>query len=307
MKILILQCGLIVSVLLFGSCKKENNHTPVAEAEVLKEIAYGTDTKQKMDVYLPANRNDETPVIVLLHGGGFAFGDKTAFSEQSQSFSEQGFIVLNINYRLVDADGVMSNPIVHKPSVVKIAEQLKDIDEAVKHAYSMSEEWKMSTSEWCIAGHSAGATLALLYGYGDFNKSRLIKAAANWAGATNFAFNDESEAHLLDPRIVEILYRAVGAEIKNENKLAYMAVSPLWLVLSGKSISTINIRPESNNVADLPDGSKKEYETFTNSLNSKNIVNSMVEIPGADHGFSKPGNWNQVINKTSGFFKSQLQ
>ncbi len=59
----------------------------------------------------------------------------------------------------------------------------------------------------------------------------------NWAGATNFAFNDESEAKLLDPKTAEVIYRAVGAEIKNENKLAFMTVSLLWVARSGKNIS----------------------------------------------------------------------
>lgn len=117
------------------SCKKDKDSS-AQEAKILLDVAYGSDSKQKMDVYLPANRNSNTPVILLLHGGGFIVGDKSEFSSQSQNLSNKGFVVLNVNYRLVDIDGVLNNPIVHKPSAVKISGQLDDIQSAVNFAAS---------------------------------------------------------------------------------------------------------------------------------------------------------------------------
>lgn len=294
----------LILISFFLSCKKDAE--PAAEASILMNVSYGADTRQSMDVYLPAGRNANTPVLVLLHGGGFVAGDKLEFSSQAQKLSEKGFAVLNVNYRLVDIDGVLSVPMVHKPSAVKISDQLTDIQAAVNLAASKSGEWKFSSEKWVISGHSAGATLALLYSYGDKNTGTRIKAAANWAGATNFAFNDESEVALLDPRLVEVLYRAVGAEAKNANKLAYMAVSPFWLAFQGKARATINIRPESNAIGDLPDGSKNEYQKFTDVLNSKSVTNKWIEVAGADHGFSQAGKWDLVINETAAFFKAQF-
>ena len=162
------------------------------------------------------------------------------------------------------------------------------------------------TDKWGVTGHSAGGTLALLYAYGDKNTNKRVKVAGNWAGATTFGFSDESEFQLLDPKLVEVLYRAVGAEGKNTNKLAYMAVSPFWLAFQGKAIATINIRPENNSISDLPDGSKQLYQQFTDVLNSKGVPNKWVEVAGSDHGFSKAGNWALVISETSAFFKSRL-
>jgi acetyl esterase/lipase len=302
-----IQSILIVAFLFITvSCKKDPKPEVSVEAMTLTDISYGGDSRQKMDVYLPANRSSSTPVVVLIHGGGFVAGDKNEFSQQSQSLSAQGFVVLNINYRLVDIDGVLSNPMVHKPSAVKIADQLSDVQAAVDFAASKSAEWNMSTDKWAVTGHSAGGTLALLYAYGDKNTNKRVKVASNWAGATTFGFSDESEFQLLDPKLVEVLYRAVGAEGKNANKLAYMAVSPFWLAFQGKAIATINIRPENNSVSDLPDGSKQLYQQFTDVLNSKGVPNKWVEVAGADHGFSKTGNWALVISETSAFFKSRL-
>ncbi|WP_285008802.1 alpha/beta hydrolase [Pedobacter faecalis] len=295
----------VLSLFILSSCKKDKKVN--LEAQVITDVSYGTDSRQKMDVYLPEGRNENTPVIVFLHGGGFVAGDKSDFSGQSSQLSARGFAVLNVNYRLVDIDGVLSTPIVHKPSAVKISDQLLDIQAAVNMAVSKRGDWKISSDKWGIAGHSAGGTLALLYAYGDRNSDNRVKAAANWAGATNFAFQDESEVRALDPRIAEVIYRAVGAEPVQANILAYMAVSPLWLANQGKARATINIRPESNVVADLPDGSKNEYQQFTNILNSKGVDNKWVEVSGADHGFSKAGNWDLVISETSAFFQARLR
>lgn len=273
----------------------------------MSDIAYGADARQKMDVYLPSARSANTPVIVFLHGGGFVAGDKTDAHAQMKSFSAKGYAVLNVNYRLVDTSGIFQNPLVHKPSSVRIAEQLQDIDAAIRLAAGKTAEWNVSGSRWAIAGHSAGATLAMLYAYHPMNANGLVKAAANWAGATDFGFRDESEFKLLDPRLVEIYYRAVGHEPVNANKLAYMAVSPYWVVASGgKATPTINIRPENNEIFNMPDVSKTLYEAFTNALNSKQIPNKHVEVSGADHGFSKPGNWERVLSETDAFFRQYV-
>lgn len=287
------------------SCEKDKNNS--AAARVITDVSFGADAKQTMDVYLPEGRNEQTPVVVMLHGGGFVAGDKAEISARAQQLSAKGFAVLNVNYRLVSIDGVLSNPIVHKPSPVKIADQLNDIQAAVNLAASKTAEWGISADKWGIAGHSAGGTLALLYAYGDKNTGNRVKVAGNWAGATNFAFQNEEEVEALDPRIREIIYRAVGAEPIQANVLAYMAASPLWLAYQGKGKATINIRPESNVVGDLPDGSKAEYQQFTNILNDKGVLNKWVEVAGADHGFSQAGKWELVISETAVFFQGRLQ
>jgi len=292
----------ISACLVIFSCKKDKKD--FRSAQIITDVSFGADAKQKMDVYLPERRNEQTPVVVMLHGGGFVAGDKAEISLPAQQFSAR---VLNVNYRLVNIDGVLSNPIVHKLSPVKMADQLNDVQAAINVGVSKTAEWGVSADKWSIAGHSAGGTLALLYAYGDKNADNRIKVAGNWAGATNFAFQNESEVQALDPRIREVIYRAVGAEPVQANVLAYMAVSPMWLAIQGRGKATINVRPESNAVADLPDGSKAEYEKFTGILNDKGLPNKWVEIAGADHGFSKAGNWELVIAETAAFFQARLQ
>src|SRR5579872_5306358 len=47
--------------------------------QLLSNIPYGSDAKQRMDVYLPATPT-KAPVIFMVHGGAWRFGDKAAQS-----------------------------------------------------------------------------------------------------------------------------------------------------------------------------------------------------------------------------------
>lgn len=265
---------IILVTVIISSCKKETDDVQtVAEAKTILNVSYGSSASHKMDVYLPANRSRKTPVILLLHGGGFIGGDKNEFSLQSQMLSAKGYAVLNVNYRLVDTTGLFQLPPLHRASAITINTQVADIKAAINFASGMANEWIVNAQKWGICGHSAGATLAMLaaYNYGGANIDHRITVVANWAGATDLSFTDESEFNNYDPRLKELYYRAVGFEPLNVNKLAYMAVSPIWIVYNGNGIPTINIRPEFNNVFNTPDASRPLYQAFTNTLTNKGV------------------------------------
>ena len=101
-------------LLAITSCKKEETpdsdvHYDAAQAYDLSNIAYGDDAKQKMDVYLPANRDSiSTKVFVLIHGGGWSAGDKADYTSTMASFKTYypDHAIININYRL----GTVASP-----------------------------------------------------------------------------------------------------------------------------------------------------------------------------------------------------
>ena len=39
-------------------------------------VSYGSNSEQVFDIYLPANRSDDTKIMILVHGGGWTSGDK---------------------------------------------------------------------------------------------------------------------------------------------------------------------------------------------------------------------------------------
>ena len=282
--------------------------SPAAE-RIVTDVSYGTDSAQRFDVMLPAGRTDTTPVVFVVHGGGFVAGSRAEFEEVSRALFAKGLAVVNLDYRLVDTTGLLTLPPVHQASAVRIAQQVADIRAAIDRVAANAADWKIRTTRWAIVGHSAGGTLALLYTYnfGGYNSDERVTVAGNWAGLTTFDYGDANALANLDPRIKELYFRAIGAELIEANGLAFMAHSPFWLAFNGQARATINIRPEFNVILQLPDVSAAEYASFTSVLNQKGVTNKFVFVPGADHGFGQSGNWQTVVDETSAFVFAQTR
>lgn len=71
-----------------------------------RDIAYGSDPLQKLDVYVAEEGGRNLPVVLFVHGGGFTRGDKHGeFSPDNMTLwaARQGMVGVNINYRLAPA------------------------------------------------------------------------------------------------------------------------------------------------------------------------------------------------------------
>ena len=189
---------------IFFSCKKgdNNNVTPDSNnpAKEAYSIAYGQHERQKMDVYFPQGYNNTTPVVFLIHGGGFVAGSKEEFAPRAVTFRNEGFIAVNISHRLIDTTGLLQLPPIHRPSTIKISDELADVHAAVNKYISLSAEWKTGTGKMYMTGHSAGAILSMLYTQGDYNDNKHIRACGNWAGLTDLSIPNDSLLPALDPR-----------------------------------------------------------------------------------------------------------
>ncbi len=98
-----------LTVLLAGCSAKKApvaNMTPeqaLATYGVTRDVAYGTDSEQTMDVYVPreASRGRRSSyTLVFLHGGGYYLSDKTKEERFIQPYLQRGVTVVNLNYRL---------------------------------------------------------------------------------------------------------------------------------------------------------------------------------------------------------------
>ena len=73
------------------------------DVERWDNIVYGKiDRKvQVLDVYRPKQAEDEDlPVIISVHGGGWMYGDKERYQYYCMSLAQRGFAVVNFTYRL---------------------------------------------------------------------------------------------------------------------------------------------------------------------------------------------------------------
>src|SRR5690606_39166296 len=64
------------------------------------DIAYGTDRKQKLDIYQPRNEPKDAPVLIFLHGGGNREGDRAHYGYVAGPFAKHGVVTVVASYRL---------------------------------------------------------------------------------------------------------------------------------------------------------------------------------------------------------------
>ena len=119
-----------------------------AGVRVLRNVPYGGDPAQRMDVYLPAQGTARAPVIFMVHGGGWSRGDKAMRSVVQNKVARwvpRGFVLISTNYRMLPG----TRPI----------EQARDVARALAVAQGRAAGWGADRDRFILMGHSAGAHL----------------------------------------------------------------------------------------------------------------------------------------------------
>jgi acetyl esterase/lipase len=185
----------------FSGCNKSRSGG--ADEKVLteldmKNVSYGKDPVQKMDIYLPENRNiDSTKIILFIHGGSWSGGDKSEFNDAITALRKElpNFAMFNINYRLVRYGGVNRFPA-----------QIEDIQSALSFIENQAGAFKISPEKIVLVGASAGAHLALLQSY-KYNTDSKIKAVVDLFGPADLKdlFNNHPVPAASQPVLVGLL------------------------------------------------------------------------------------------------------
>ena len=115
-----------------------------------KNISYASNSgAQVCDVYVPEG-TDKAPVIVLVHGGGFMFGDQAMPLIQPviEKALEKGYAVVSVDYR--------------KATEAVFPAALGDVKAAVRWVRANAMEYGFDPERIAIWGESAGAYLSLM-------------------------------------------------------------------------------------------------------------------------------------------------
>lgn len=109
--------------------------------------------QQELDIYVPEATNPQSnlPVHMYVHGGAWNKGDKkTTTAEKAKTYTDQGIILIAINYRL--------SPDYKHPS------HIKDCATAIKWVTNNITKYGGNPKNIVLSGHSAGAHLVALLG-----------------------------------------------------------------------------------------------------------------------------------------------
>lgn len=120
--------------------------------ELRRDIDYrGTGKRyHRLDVYRPTAKHLR-PCVLYVHGGGFAMLSKETHRVMALTFSSQGFVVFNANYRL-------------GPKYLYPA-PLEDVAAALLWVMDHARDYGGDPSRIVVAGESAGANLVTALAY----------------------------------------------------------------------------------------------------------------------------------------------
>lgn len=113
-----------------------------------RDLSYGPETRQKLDLYRPEADAANAPLIVFFYGGNWSDGSRDFYRFVAQPFASRGFIVAIPDYRLF--------PEVTFPAFVE------DGARAVAYLWRSERKPDGSPRQIILMGHSAGAQIAAL-------------------------------------------------------------------------------------------------------------------------------------------------
>lgn len=283
MKSLISFCALFLILI---SCRNEGeNEILYAEPKNLMNISYGPDTKQQFDLWLPANRSTaRTKVFVLIHGGGWAGGDRADFAafvpKIQQNFPD--YAVANMNYRLVGS------------SVNYLLPYLTDdIRSALDLLQERASDYGIKP-EFVLCGVSAGGHLSMLYSY-KYDEAKRVKAVINIVGPTNF----EDNYYTAYPEYWQLINFITAPGSLPAGYTAAQFGSPVtWVTTS--SAPTLSFFGSTD---ELVPPSQKTF--LDQKLNEKNVPNESYLLEGG-HGIGGEHE-AEILAKTKNFIAKYVR
>lgn len=246
---------------------------------------YGTaDERQKYYVYYPANKNPNSPVVLLIHGGGWMTGPNPdeilgwpfSFSNNTNDnivndMLNAGYVVISMIYRLAKyADNYSEISL----NDIGWYEQIQDVNSCVNHIKNNFPSClKLNVNSLQVLGESAGGLLALDWAYTQANFSYVksvismyaptnMNCTANYYYLPTLSYTCGNNFIMKDPNKMPIQnsnYPFYWINNLNETKTIFATVNPLTC-----DIPAIEFYPNPN-----PFPLNPNYHITTNVTNTK--------------------------------------
>jgi len=155
---------IVIAILMSIACSNSDNDIPIDflndETIVYKSISGIDENLTSLDVYTLSGSQKLQPVVIWIHGGGWAIGDKqNKMDLKVPFFKDLGYVFVSINYRLSPFPYELNND-----ARIRHPDHIVDVADAVQWVYENIELYGGDKTNIVILGHSAGAHLAAFMG-----------------------------------------------------------------------------------------------------------------------------------------------
>ncbi len=137
--------------------KQKTRKTP---EPTVSNFAYDDESPRQVLDFWQAKSDEPTPLVLLIHGGGWRGGDKSKMISAVREYLNAGISVASINYRLIspNADSEIRPP---------VKAPLYDAARALQTIRSKAKEWNIDPQRIAATGGSAGACTSLWLAFHD--------------------------------------------------------------------------------------------------------------------------------------------
>ncbi|MFD1067829.1 alpha/beta hydrolase fold domain-containing protein [Oceanobacillus locisalsi] len=259
-------------------------------SDLEEDVVYKTavDEDLLLDVWDTKVNDENRPVIVNIHGGGWVGGDKSDVSSWSKWFNSQGYVVFNVEYSQNGSD--------------MWQKQISDTHAALNWIVEHADEYQIDENRINVIGSSAGGHLALLTGYTELNENSLvtremdsdsaveINSIINLYGPSDVLqlYDENNSKEFIQPLLEQLMD---GQPKTEEIKHRYQQMSPVQYVneTSAPTISFVGLKDKV-----VPE---EQIERLHEKLDENNIDNQAYYFPFSDHSYDT--NWESIATQTT--------
>lgn len=266
MKKLILQyhffvLGLIGFVLSSCNTRKFKVWVGTNNEQKIYNLKYGEHKRQKMDVFLPSDYLQDTPVVLLVHGGAWKYGKKEHMIHIQKMLFNHNIPSINMNYRLVS-----------KSKKITYREQLEDINAVIAKFNELAYKAELQPDNYILLGESAGGHLALLYGYQNPER---IKKIISMSAPTDF-YSPEYLNSFYSKYSSPTVQNVVGAKFHRKNMSEeFRKASPIANV---SNVPTLIFQGNQDFLVN-----KQQGLTLDSVLTARNIPHKLIFMKNTGH------------------------
>lgn len=252
----------IITAPTFLSAQKKDMNSYILVADIKYASYPKSDPKLNMlDIYMP-KKGSNSPVLIWVHGGSFAYGDKEYVQEKAEYFTKKGYVFISVNYRL-------SPKVVHPVHV-------QDVADAIMWVQKNAVHYSADGSKIFLLGHSAGAHLAALVSIDD---TYIKKSGGNLEVLSGVVLLDGAGYDLsilmndAKSKVREWYLQAFGSSKKEWDQ-----ASPVSFIASGKKIPAFMIA-----YAGERDASEEEAKILSKKLTEAQVENKVFSYEKKSH------------------------
>ncbi|MDR3636602.1 MAG: alpha/beta hydrolase [Isosphaeraceae bacterium] len=218
------------------------------------------DVYEPMDVGAVSERG--RPVVLAIHGGGWAGGSRISFGQMVARLAQHGYVAVSVDYTLC------------RPGHPSWPAALDDLREAVRWIRSHARQYRIDPDRVVALGASAGGHLAALLGTTAGDDAGLkVQAVIDFYGPSDLLVlaTENQDAS-------RVIAQFLGADA-NERPGLWEAASPARQVSAGAPPMLLVHGADDTHVP------PNQSELLAAALRTAGVPSRLVVVSGARHGF----------------------